>query len=171
MPLFSCDSCSQTFIFIFIRFFFFCFFAAAHNDDGDDNDNIEKNISLHHSTYLQERRYICLDGDVDSWMENMNSIMDDNKLLTLANGERIRLENYCSLLFEVSEYIYKYIEPENKKEAYARDDFRDIHIFYMYNSLRYFYISHVIIIIINDEQKKSFFFQIHEKKRSVLTFD
>ena len=51
----------------------------------------------------QERRYVCFDGDVDAlWIENMNSVMDDNKLLTLANGERIRLENYCALLFEVS---------------------------------------------------------------------
>lgn len=29
--------------------------------------------------------------------------MDDNKLLTLANGERIRLQDYCSLLFEVAD--------------------------------------------------------------------
>ena len=32
--------------------------------------------------------------------------MDDNKLLTLANGERIRLQDYSSLLFEVADLKY-----------------------------------------------------------------
>ncbi|KAJ6635868.1 Dynein axonemal heavy chain 10 [Pseudolycoriella hygida] len=72
-----------------------------------------------------ERRYVCFDGDVDAlWIENMNSVMDDNKLLTLANGERIRLENYCALLFEVGNLVYAspatvsragmvYVDPKN----------------------------------------------------------
>ena len=36
-------------------------------------------------------------------VENMNTVMDDNKLLTLPNGERIRLQKHCSLLFEVAD--------------------------------------------------------------------
>lgn len=53
-------------------------------------------------TDKEERRYILFDGDVDPlWIENMNSVMDDNRVLTLANGERIGLQNHCALLFEV----------------------------------------------------------------------
>ncbi|XP_078791125.1 dynein axonemal heavy chain 10 isoform X3 [Oryzias latipes] len=59
---------------------------------------------INQSTDKKERRYILFDGDVDSqWLENMNSVLDDNKLLTLANGDRIRLQSHCALLFEVGD--------------------------------------------------------------------
>jgi hypothetical protein len=54
-----------------------------------------------------EAPYIVFDGDVDAvWVENMNSVMDDNKLLTLPNGERIRLQPHVKLLFEVADLQY-----------------------------------------------------------------
>ncbi|XP_024136867.1 dynein heavy chain 10, axonemal isoform X4 [Oryzias melastigma] len=62
---------------------------------------------INKSTDKKERKYILFDGDVDSeWLENMNSVLDDNKLLTLTNGDRIRLESHCALLFEVGDLQY-----------------------------------------------------------------
>jgi dynein heavy chain len=54
-----------------------------------------------------EVRWIVYDGDVDAlWVENMNSVMDDNKLLTLPNGERIRLAPYCAMICETFDLQY-----------------------------------------------------------------
>ncbi|TPP59989.1 Dynein heavy chain 10 axonemal [Fasciola gigantica] len=75
----------------------------------DWTDGLLSNIfrEINKPTDKQERRYILFDGDVDAlWVENMNSVMDDNRLLTLANGERIRLQAHCSLLFEVGDLQY-----------------------------------------------------------------
>ncbi|XP_038008579.1 dynein heavy chain 10, axonemal [Motacilla alba alba] len=75
----------------------------------DWTDGVLSNIfrDINRPTDKKERRYILFDGDVDAlWVENMNSVMDDNKLLTLANGERIRLQAHCALLFEVGDLQY-----------------------------------------------------------------
>ncbi|XP_051831868.1 dynein axonemal heavy chain 10 [Antechinus flavipes] len=95
----------------------------------DWTDGVLSNIfrETNKPTDKKERKYILFDGDVDAlWVENMNSVMDDNKLLTLANGERIRLQAHCSLLFEVGDLQYAspatvsrcgmvYVDPKNLK--------------------------------------------------------
>ena len=48
-------------------------------------------------------KYIILDGDIDPmWIESLNTVMDDNKILTLASNERIALTSDMRLLFEIS---------------------------------------------------------------------
>ncbi|KQS52177.1 uncharacterized protein Dere_GG12117, isoform B [Drosophila erecta] len=47
-------------------------------------------------------KWIVLDGDIDPmWIESLNTLMDDNKILTLASNERISLKREMRLLFEV----------------------------------------------------------------------
>ncbi|GBG87683.1 hypothetical protein CBR_g45837 [Chara braunii] len=47
-------------------------------------------------------QWIVFDGDIDAeWIESMNTVMDDNKILTLASNERIPLTPTMRLLFEV----------------------------------------------------------------------
>ena len=47
-------------------------------------------------------KWLVLDGDLDTnWIESMNSVMDDNKILTLASNERIPLKPHMRMLFEI----------------------------------------------------------------------
>nr|XP_029133801.1 dynein heavy chain 11, axonemal-like [Labrus bergylta] len=48
-------------------------------------------------------KWIVLDGDIDPmWIESLNTVMDDNKVLTLASNERVPLTSSMRLVFEIS---------------------------------------------------------------------
>lgn len=62
--------------------------------------NMSKNLSPFSTS--QTGKWVVLDGDIDAvWIESMNTVMDDNKVLTLVSNERIPLNDSMRMVFEI----------------------------------------------------------------------
>eukprot|EP00842_Homolaphlyctis_polyrhiza_P004738 jgi/Hompol1/5265/HPOL_004290-RA len=79
---------------------------------------------------LDVHTWIISDGDIDpEWVESLNSVLDDNRLLTMPNGERIQFGPNINFLFET--HHLKFASPATVSRMgmiYLSDETLDIKV-------------------------------------------
>uniref|UniRef100_A0A5F8GSV7 Dynein axonemal heavy chain 11 n=1 Tax=Monodelphis domestica TaxID=13616 RepID=A0A5F8GSV7_MONDO len=79
-------------------------FGFIHHATREWKDGLFSSLLREQANLLHSGpKWIVLDGDIDPmWIESLNTVMDDNKVLTLASNERVALTPHMRLLFEIN---------------------------------------------------------------------
>jgi len=79
-------------------------YGQEHPDTKEWTDGLASKVIRKFASADSGQHWVVFDGPVDAlWIENMNTVLDDNMTLCLANGERIRLRWSMRVLFEVAD--------------------------------------------------------------------
>eukprot|EP01065_Artemidia_motanka_P030559 TRINITY_DN365_c0_g2_i2.p1 TRINITY_DN365_c0_g2~~TRINITY_DN365_c0_g2_i2.p1 ORF type:complete len:4684 (+),score=1932.48 TRINITY_DN365_c0_g2_i2:111-14162(+) len=82
-------------------------YGYIHPQSREWKDGLLSNIFRDYAELSQTNshsKWLVLDGIIDAeWIESMNTVMDDNKMLTLASNERIPLTASMRMVFEISD--------------------------------------------------------------------
>lgn len=78
-------------------------YGQENRDTKEWTDGLASKIMRKFANADDERTYwVVFDGPVDAlWIENLNTVLDDNMTLCLASGERIKLRDNMHTIFEV----------------------------------------------------------------------
>ena len=82
-------------------------YGYVHPQSREWKDGLLSNLFREYAEQSQTKdnsKWLVLDGIIDAeWIESMNTVMDDNKMLTLASNERIPLTQSMRMVFEISD--------------------------------------------------------------------